>query len=128
MIESGTKDLNGNFIPESDTAILRNHLSPFWTLVDLCELEKNPDKDITELLERLIQTCKKSQVKVIQCIERLEQDTITGYRMDKSGKVWSYDEFKYATMNKYYTKLPLTEEDYVNIFSHLEPIEIKRIK
>lgn len=127
MIDSGTKDIHGNFIPESDTAKLRNHLSSFWTLVDLCELQKNSDKDTTELLNRLIETCKQSQVKVTDIIKSMEKQTITGYRMDCSGKVWTFDQYKYHIMSKRYTQLPLDENIYITMYNILIPVEIKII-
>lgn len=129
MIDSGTKDIHGNFIPESQTAILRNHLTPFWTLVDINEMEETDEKDFdfTELKNKLVNTCRNSQKKVINAIKNIEKDVIKGYRIDNTGRVWSFDQFKYHIMNKHYANLPMSNENYVTLFSKLQPIEIKII-
>jgi len=75
--DSGTKDVNGNWIPETPQAKLRNRLSPFWTLSDILSNEDMISKLLstekgTELIKSLVERCNENKSDILDLISQTE--------------------------------------------------------
>jgi hypothetical protein len=77
MEESGTRDINGNWIPETPQAKLRNRLSPFWTLTDIMSSADKFEKILQsdnglELIQSLVQRCQENKEVILNLIKETE--------------------------------------------------------
>ncbi len=77
MQESGTKDINGNWVPETPQAKLRNKLSPFWTLTDILSNDEMHEKLLStdrgrDLIKSLIDTCQENKKVILHLIKETE--------------------------------------------------------
>ncbi len=76
-MNSGTKDENGNWIPETPQAKLRNKLSPFWVLTDMLSLtddDKLKSKKSKDLLKSLVETCQENKASILELINETENN------------------------------------------------------
>jgi hypothetical protein len=77
MEDSGTRDLDGNWIPETPQAKLRNRLSPFWVLTDILGdsdmLQKllSSDKG-KDMINNLIKRCQENKSIILELIKDTE--------------------------------------------------------
>jgi len=74
MSDSGHRDLDGNWVPETTQAKLRNKLSPFWNLVDMLSNDDILDRLLAsdkgrELIKKSVQTCRDNQSIVLELID-----------------------------------------------------------
>ncbi len=79
MEDSGTRDINGNWIPETPQAKLRNKLSPFWNLTDVLSNEDMMQKVFSsekgrKLIQSLVQTCQDNKHIILELIKQTEDD------------------------------------------------------
>lgn len=77
MEESGTRDVNGNWVPETPQAKLRNKLSPFWTLTDILSNDEMYEKLLStdrgrDLIKSLIDTCQENKKVILHLIKETE--------------------------------------------------------
>jgi len=72
--ETGSRDVNGNWIPETPQAKLRNQLGPFWTLSEI--INDHPeflqtDKGL-ELVKGLAKQCEDAKETIKNLIKETE--------------------------------------------------------
>jgi len=76
-MQSGTRDKEGNWIPETPQAKIRNKLSPFWILTDILikeDIEKLlHSKKGKELIKSLVETCQENKSTVLELINETEK-------------------------------------------------------
>lgn len=73
---TGHRNVDGSWVDETITAKLRNQLGPFWSLVSILS-EERLDKLLStdgglEIIKELVLSCKNSQHKIIELIQKLE--------------------------------------------------------
>ena len=78
MEETGTRDLDGTWIPETPQAKLRNRLSPFWTLTDILSNDDMLSKMLstekgTQLIKNLVERCIENKSDILDLIKQTEQ-------------------------------------------------------
>jgi len=79
MQDSGTRDINGNWVPEPPQDKLRNKLSPFWTLTDILSNEDVLNKVLSndkELIKSLVQTCQDNKAIILELIKQTEANEV----------------------------------------------------
>ena len=75
--DSGTRDLDGTWIPETPQAKLRNRLSPFWTLSevlsddDMIAKMLSTEKGI-EFIKKLAARCNENKSTILDLINQTE--------------------------------------------------------
>ena len=77
MQESGTRDIDGNWVPETPQAKLRNKLSPFWTLTDILSNDEMYEKLLStdsgrDLIKSLIDNCQENKKVILNLIKETE--------------------------------------------------------
>ncbi len=77
MEQTGTRGVNGEWIPETPQAKLRNKLTPFWVLTDVLST-KSVDEvlesdDIKGLINDLVDQCEKNKSTILNLIKETEQ-------------------------------------------------------
>lgn len=75
MENSGHRDIDGNWVPETPQAKLRNRLSPFWTLTDILSNEETFEKVLTsdggiELIKLLVKRCQENKTTILNLIDQ----------------------------------------------------------
>lgn len=72
--KSGHRNMNGDWVDETNTAKIRNSLGPFWTLVDLLLIQKEmPEKDLSENIDRCLELCNQNREKIIQLLKNIDK-------------------------------------------------------
>ena len=77
--ESGSRDLDGNWVPETIQAKLRNKLSPFWTLSDILSDDEYLSKFLSSenglnLIKDLAKQCESNKEVIIELIKKTNKD------------------------------------------------------
>lgn len=77
MEDSGTRDIDGNWIPETPQAKLRNRLSPFWTLTEVLSNDERYQKLISsdkgkDIIKSLIERCEENKSVILDLIKQTE--------------------------------------------------------
>ena len=77
--DSGTKDLNGNWIPETPQAKLRNILSPFWILSDVLSDDNILSKMLStengrDIIKNLVDKCNENKTVILDLIHQTEAE------------------------------------------------------
>lgn len=72
--ETGSRELDGTWTPETPQAKLRNQLSPFWTLSSILEDDDilNSEEGL-KLVKSLVETCEKSKETILSLIKETEK-------------------------------------------------------
>lgn len=78
MEETGTRDLDGTWIPETPQAKLRNKLSPFWTLSEALSDDDMLSKMLStekgrELIKNLADRCNENKSVILDLIKQTEE-------------------------------------------------------
>jgi len=77
MEQTGTRGVNGEWIPETPQSKLRNKLTPFWVLTQVLST-KSVDEvlesdDIKGLINDLVDQCEKNKSTILNLIKETEQ-------------------------------------------------------
>jgi hypothetical protein len=77
--ESGSRDPDGNWVPETTQAKLRNKLSPFWTLSDILSNDEHLSKLLSSekglnILKDLAKQCESNKEVIIELIKKTNKD------------------------------------------------------
>lgn len=77
--ESGMRDQDGNWIPETPQAKLRNKLSPFWTLSEIFSNDDMISKLLSteegrELIKSLADRCNVNKSVILDLINQTEEE------------------------------------------------------
>jgi hypothetical protein len=77
MEESGTRDMDGSWVPETPQAKLRNRLSPFWTLTEILSNDEMYQKIISsdkgkDIIKSLIERCEENKSVILDLIKETE--------------------------------------------------------
>jgi len=77
-MKSGTRDKEGNWIPETPQAKIRNKLSPFWTLTDVLSNTEMVEKLLQsergkELIKSLLERCQENKSTILKLINETEK-------------------------------------------------------
>jgi len=77
MLYSATRDKEGNWIPETPQAKIRNKLSPFWVLTDILineDIEKLLQSEKgKELIKSLVERCGENKSSILELINETEK-------------------------------------------------------
>ena len=78
MEDSGTRDIDGTWIPETPQAKLRNRLSPFWTLSEVLSNDDMLSKMLStekgrELIKSLADRCNENKSVILDLIKQTEE-------------------------------------------------------
>ena len=76
--DSGTRDIDGTWIPETPQAKLRNRLSPFWTLSEVLSNDDMLSKMLStekgrELIKNLADRCNENKSDILDLISQTEK-------------------------------------------------------
>lgn len=76
--DSGTRDIDGTWIPETPQAKLRNRLSPFWTLSEVLSNDDMLSKMLStekgrELIKNLTDRCNENKSDILDLISQTEK-------------------------------------------------------
>jgi hypothetical protein len=77
-MQSGTRDKEGNWIPETPQAKIRNKLCPFWTLTDILSNNEMIEKLLEsekgrELIKSLVERCQENKSTILELINETEK-------------------------------------------------------
>ena len=77
--DSGTRDIDGTWIPETPQAKLRNRLSPFWTLSEVLSDDDMLSKMLStekgrELIKNLVDRCNENKSDILDLIKQTEEE------------------------------------------------------
>jgi hypothetical protein len=77
MEESGTRDMDGNWTPETPQAKLRNKLTPFWTLTQMLSNDEMYQKMISsdkgkDIIKSLVERCEENKSVILDLINQTE--------------------------------------------------------
>ncbi len=76
-MESGHRDMDGNWVPETPQAKLRNKLTPFWTLTQMLSNDEMYQKIISsdkgkDMIKSLIERCEENKEVILDLIKQTE--------------------------------------------------------
>jgi hypothetical protein len=73
--ESGHRDINGNWVPESPQAKLRNKLTPFWTLSEIISNERydKSNDELVQLILEIANRCEGIKEEILDLIKQTEE-------------------------------------------------------
>ena len=79
MEDSGTRDIDGTWIPETPQAKLRNRLSPFWNLSEILSNDDMLSKMLStekgrEIIKSLSDRCKENKSVILDLIKQTEKE------------------------------------------------------
>ena len=79
MEDSGTRDIDGTWIPETPQDKLRNRLSPFWTLSEVLSNDDMLSKMLStekgrELIKNLANRCDDNKSVILDLIKQTEKE------------------------------------------------------
>jgi hypothetical protein len=77
--DTGSRDTDGNWIPETTQAKLRNKLSPFWTLSDILANEDVTSKLISseagiKMINELANKCNQNKSDILDLIQKTDKE------------------------------------------------------
>jgi hypothetical protein len=73
--KTGHFDIDGNWVLEPQTAKIRNKLGPFWTLVDLLEIQRNDKSvDLSKNIDRCLNNCLNNRTTILKHLENIDND------------------------------------------------------
>jgi hypothetical protein len=74
MRETGHRDKDGNWVPETPQAKIRNRLTPFWTLTSiLSENEWKDNPEIMEMVTGLAKQCEELKPIILDLLIQTEK-------------------------------------------------------
>jgi hypothetical protein len=79
MEDSGTRDIDGTWIPETPQAKLRNRLSPFWNLSEILSNDDMLSKMLStekgrEIIKSLSDRCNENKSVILDLIKQTEKE------------------------------------------------------